>query len=314
MACVVLAVAIAVLEEISATLPGPMLAVAGGVVLGRLWGTRLRAGGRIAGTFLLRAGIVLLGVRLSLSQIQATGSEAALVILPSVAIGGLTAWFAARRIGLAPELAALLAVGTAICGNSAVAATAPLIEASEEDVAAAVATVTLYGSIALVAFPLIGAAAGLSDHTFGLWAGSAINDTSQVVASAFSFSTPAGETATVVKLTRNLFILPAVLLVPVLPAIARHRARRGSMRATVPWFVLAFLVVAASASLVSLPDALKEGAANLSKVLILAALVGIGVGAASLRMTRRFLLPVGAGLGAGVFLAVCSFLFVSIVD
>jgi uncharacterized integral membrane protein (TIGR00698 family) len=245
----------------------------------------------------------LLGARLSMDQVRAVGLDAALVIVPCLAVGAVVAWVFARRLGLPPSLSALLAVGTAICGNSAIAACAPLIRTSEDEVATAIATVTLYGSFALVAFPLIGAALGLSSHEFGLWAGAAINDTSQVVASAFSFSQSAGATATIVKLTRNLFILPAVVLLPVMPALRRAERSSSSIASAVPWFVFGFVALAAFVSLVEVPENVLEIAGTLSKVLILAALVGIGIGATSLKLDRSLAKPLLVGLGAGVIVA-----------
>ena len=301
--CIAVAALLALLEEVSPALPGPMIAIAAGVGLGRIWGRFLSTGAALAGSVLLRAGIVLLGARLSMDQVRAVGLDAALVIVPCLAVGAVVAWVFARRLGLPPSLSALLAVGTAICGNSAIAACAPLIRTSEDEVATAIATVTVYGSFALVAFPLIGAALGLSSHEFGLWAGAAINDTSQVVASAFSFSTSAGATATIVKLTRNLFILPAVVLLPAIPALQRAERSSSSIASAVPWFVFGFVALAVFVSLVELPENVLEIAGTVSKVLILAALVGIGIGATSLKLDRSLAKPLLVGLGAGVIVA-----------
>jgi uncharacterized integral membrane protein (TIGR00698 family) len=310
--CLVVAAALVSLEEVSTALPGPMIAIAIGIALGRVWGRQLAPGAEFAGSVLLRAGIVLLGARLSMDQVRAVGPDAALVIVPCVVAGGVAAWLIARRLGLSPPLSVLLAVGTAVCGNSAIAACAPLIRTTEEEVATAVATVTVYGSFALVALPLIGAALGLSSHEFGLWAGAVINDTSQVVASAFSYSPSAGATATIVKLTRNLFILVAVVAVPALPAL--RRTKRGSIVSTIPWFVLGFVALAAFVSFVEMPARLLDVAGTLSKLLIMAALVGIGVGATSLRLNRSMFKPLLTGVGAGVVVATIGLGVVALVS
>ena len=301
--CFAVAAALASLEQVGPALPGPMIAIAAGIALGRVWGRSLAPGATLAGPILLRAGIVLLGARLSMDQVRAVGLDAALVIVPCVVIGAIAAWMIARRLGLPPSLCALLAVGTAVCGNSAIAACAPLIRTNEDEVATAIATVTIYGSFALVAFPLIGAALGLSSHEFGLWAGAAINDTSQVVASAFSFSSSAGATATIVKLTRNLFILVAVVVVPALPALRRAERTTNSILQAIPWFVVGFVGLATFVSLVDVPEDIVEVAGTASKVFILAALVGIGVRATSLQLNRSLAKPLLVGLGAGVLVA-----------
>ena len=113
-------------------------------------------------------------------------------------------------MGTSARLATLIGVGTAICGNTAIIATAPVIKAEDRDVSFAVATITLFGTAAVIVFPLLGHALGMSDVLFGHWAGAAVNDTSQVTATGFSYSVEAGETATIVKLTRNTLMVPVI--------------------------------------------------------------------------------------------------------
>ena len=114
-------------------------------------------------------------------------------------------------MGMSDALGSLLGIGTAICGVSAIVATAPVIEAKEEETSLAVATITVFGLLAVLVYPVLGRLWGLSDTFFGTWAGTAVNDTSQVVATGLIYSQKAGETATVVKLTRNLFMAPVIL-------------------------------------------------------------------------------------------------------
>src|SRR5262249_52552891 len=113
----------------------------------------------------------------------------------------------------APRLALVIGVGTAICGNSAIIATAPVVEADERDVGFAVATITLFGTLAVFLYPLIGHAVGLSDVSFGVWSGVAVNDTSQAIASSAAYSVVARDIATVVKLVRNTLMAPMILVI-----------------------------------------------------------------------------------------------------
>jgi uncharacterized integral membrane protein (TIGR00698 family) len=313
-ACASVGVLLVVLEEQIAWLPAPLLALVLGLLLARALGERLGKGATFAATYLLRAGIVLLGFRLSLEQIGEVGAEALIVIVPCVLLGGVLAFALARRAGLDKRLSVLLGVGTAICGNSAIAAVAPSIDADDDEVAASITTVTVYGTIALIAFPLIAEAVGMTAKAFGVWAGTAINDTSQVVASAFTYSDSAGEMATIVKLARNLFIVPVVFGVAWWGRSIERREAGERKEAGIPWFIVMFVLAAFVASVVSLPDGFVDASSLLSKALILTALAGIGARAASLRFDRRFLVPLAVGSAAGICLAAVSLGLVSFTD
>ena len=137
---------------------------------------------------ILRLGIILLGLRLSLQDVVSTGLTSLLLILACMALALIAGAAGGRFLKIPGRLAALIGVGTAICGNTAIVAVAPVIEAQDEDISFAVATITFFGTLAVVLYPIIGVLLGLSDRTFGLWAGTAVNDTSQVVATGAAFS------------------------------------------------------------------------------------------------------------------------------
>ena len=160
----------------------------------------------------LRFGIILLGLRLSLQDVVATGLKALILVSICITVALILAYYAGRLFKVPPRLAALIGVGTAICGNTAIVATAPVLDANEEEVSFAVATITLFGLLAVLIYPIIGHALGLSDRFFGLWAGTAVNDTSQVVAVGAIFSEAALNVATIVKLTRNTLMAPLIVL------------------------------------------------------------------------------------------------------
>ena len=154
---------------------------------------------------------MLLGARLTLGQLLETGGASVVAIVVVVAVGLLLGTVLARRLGVRPPLSALITVGMAICGNSAILALAPIVRAPHRETAYAVSTITIFGLVGVLLLPVLGAALGLSDAVFGTWAGLAVNDTAQVVATGYAYSPPAGDVATVVKLTRNLAILPVLL-------------------------------------------------------------------------------------------------------
>jgi uncharacterized integral membrane protein (TIGR00698 family) len=263
---------------------------------------------------LLRLGIVLLGARLSFSDVLATGIGALLVILACMAFALAAVMFLARLAGLPPRLAALLAVGTAVCGNSAIAATAPVIEAEERDVSFAVATITLFGTLAVLLYPLLGHALGLTDAAFGHWAGVAVNDTSQVTATGFAFSAAAGEVATIVKLTRNTLMGPLIVVIGLMylrSGLARsadqvRQKSRLQWLKLVPLFVVGFVALAALNSLGLIPSPLLPPLNEASRALILVALVAVGLNTDVSRLREVGPRPLYVGFLAAAALSVVA--------
>ncbi len=279
----------------------------------------------------LRLGIILLGLRLSLQAVLKTGLSALLLVLVCMSVALSLAYLAGRLFKIPARLAALIGVGTAICGNSAIIAVAPVIEAKDEDVSFAVATITLFGTLAIVVYPLVGHALGLSDGAFGMWAGSAVNDTSQVVAAGAAFSEAARDVATVVKLTRNTLMAPLIVLIGFVYARAGQRqltgkaadATRLTIGKLIPWFVLGFLGMTLlrtlGIALGVLPQSTSNPPANLkaasdvlvwldevAKFCILMALSGIGLGTKIEEMRKTGLRPFVVGLCVAGVLAVLS--------
>jgi uncharacterized integral membrane protein (TIGR00698 family) len=225
-------------------------------------------------------------------QLVATGASSIVAIVVTVMSALLLGAWLARRLGLVPPLSVLITVGMAICGNSAILALSPIIRAHHRETAYAVSTITIFGLIGVLLLPIAGHLLALSHATFGTWAGLAVNDTAQVVATGYAYSPPAGDVATVVKLTRNLAILPVLLgatwwvhrqaAMPTdgPPAATSPIAMVGR---AVPWFVVGFVVVAALRSL-GLLDArlptgatLADAASLLATLCILVALAGVGL-------------------------------------
>ena len=252
-------------------------------------------GARVAGRQLLRIGVALLGARLTLGAVLDGGAAAVVGAAVIVVTGLLAGAWLARRVGLPTGLGWLIAAGMAICGNSAILALAPVIRAEGRETTYAVSTITLFGLIGVLALPVAGRALGLDDGTFGMWAGLSVNDTAQVVATGYTYSAPAGDVATIVKLTRNLAIAPLLLGAALLvPGAARTSTRLAVVRA-VPWFVVGFVVLAGLRSLGVLDVAMPWGGTLADALtvaagwLILVALAGVGA-SADLRAT------VGIGL------------------
>ena len=285
------------------------VALALGLVAGSAAPVRavLLAGAAPAARYALRIGITLLGARLTLGQLIETGGASVVAIVVVVGVGLLLGTMLARRFGVRSPLSALITVGMAICGNSAILALAPIVRAPHRETAYAVSTITIFGLVGVLLLPLLGAALGLSDAVFGTWAGLAVNDTAQVVATGYAYSPAAGDVATVVKLTRNLAILPVLLGATWLTVRAARDAGAGAegvvagssiglVARAVPWFVIGFVVFASLRTAGLLDGTLPTGGtvADLcsvaAAVLILVALAGVGIST-----DIRAMIGVGAG-------------------
>lgn len=289
----------AVVVALVATAVGRALPVVGapvsGVVLGILVGvvlrrrlhptavTRLSPGLRLASKLVLQLAVVLLGARLSLAEVARVGWDSLPVMLGTVVACLAAAAVLGRALGIDRELVALLGTGTAICGASAIAAVTPVLRATPTNVAYALSTVFAFNVAAVVVFPPLGHALGMSQEAFGLFAGTAVNDTSSVVAAAATFGPVAADQAVVVKLVRTLMIIPIVIGLAMLVA-RRDRAASGTatdgrpaVLRLVPWFLVGFLALAAVNSMGLIPGSWHAPLATAATFLITVALAAIGL-------------------------------------
>ncbi len=212
LALAVAAVATAVGEYVplaGSAVPGAVIGAA--IAIAVKPGARLAPGLKWASTFVLQCSVVLLGAQLSIGEAARVGVSSLPVMLGTLAICLGAAWLYGRLLGVPGDLRTLIGVGTGICGGSAIAAVSPVIEAASTDVAYAISTIFLFNIAAVLAFPLLGHALGMSQQSFGLFAGTAVNDTSSVVATATTYGAGATSHAVVVKLVRTLMIIPICL-------------------------------------------------------------------------------------------------------
>lgn len=253
--------------------------------------TYFQAGVKLGLKKILKIAIILLGAGITFQEILAVGGRGLFVIITLILFVFLTTFLLGRLFRISLTRLLLIAVGVSICGNTAIAATAPLVEAEEDEIAMAVGIVTLFGVLSVLIYPFVGHFLELSDQIFGVWAGTAINDTSQVVAAGFIYSDEAGRVATTIKLTRNVMIVPVVLAVGYLYARSQEQQSEQplSIRSIFPTFVLGFLALAALNSIGLFSDSLSAFLVDLSKFLILLALSGIG-----LSVDLRRLLKIGS--------------------
>jgi uncharacterized integral membrane protein (TIGR00698 family) len=289
-----------------------LVAVLLGIVIANVWPLpkETSTGLRFAVQRVLRLGIILIGARLDLGQVVAIGGRALGLVVVCMAVAFAFATLVGRRLGLPPRLAVLIGVGTAVCGNSAIIATAPVIKAEEREVTFAVATITLFGTLAVFAYPLIGRALGLADPVFGVWSGVAVNDTSQVLAASAAYSSAARDVATVVKLVRNALMAPLILLIAwwgsrSAATVGGDAARKGALKAF-PLFVLGFLAMSVLRTTGIIDRAMAARIDLVATVCILIALAAVGLSTKLSQMRSVGATPFYLGFGTAVLLACLS--------
>ena len=258
---------------------------------------------------LLRVGIILLGFQLTITEVIEVGSRGILIIAATlVTTFAFTLWMG-KLLGIDRKLAQLIAAGTSICGASAVIAANTVTNAHDEDVAYAVACVTVFGSVAMFTYPLLPELLHLDPHAFGLWTGASVHEIAQVVAAAFQDGKAAGEYGTVAKLSRVMLLAPTVIALGLMTA--RNTAKQDQnvlaspSRPPMPWFVLSFVALVGLNSLITIPAADKIWIAAATTFLLSVALAAMGLETDIRKLTARGVRP--ALLGALAFLFIAGF-------
>lgn len=261
---------------------------------------------------ILQWAIIVLGGGLSLRQVWATGISSFSVMIFTLSAAFLAAYGFGKLMNIPYKLKTLIGVGTAICGGSAIAAVSPIIEADETEIAYSISTIFLFNVIAVLIFPALGHLFGFTDKAFGLWAGTAINDTSSVVAAGYSFSNSAGAYATIVKLTRTTMIIPISLIFALITArkkraLAAHDAKLNySLKRIFPWFIIGFLAASLLNTMGLFTGQILSLINAAGKFMIVMALCAIGLNADFRKMKKSGLKPILLGLIVWFTVAVVS--------
>lgn len=256
--------------------------------------------------------IIVLGAGLSLNQVWKTGINSFSVMIFTLSAAFIAAYGMGKLMGISSRLKALIGVGTAICGGSAIAAISPIIEADEMEIAYSISTIFLFNIIAVLIFPPLGHLLGFSDKAFGLWAGTAINDTSSVVAAGYAFSNAAGAYATIVKLTRTTMIIPISLVFSIAASIQKKKEANQngkvnySFKKIFPWFILWFLIASLLNTLGLFKDAAVSYINILGKFMIVMALSAVGLSADFKKMLKSGIRPLLLGLIVWFTVAIVS--------
>ena len=263
----------------------------------------LKPGIRFTSKKILKFAIILLGASLNVQTVLTVGKLSLSVMCFTLltCFGG--GYFIGKMFGLNWKLSNLISAGTGICGGSAIAAIAPVIDAEDKDIAYAMSATFLFDMAMIVLFPIMGRYLGLSDMAYGLWAGTAVNDTSSVVAAGYAFSEAAGDFATMVKLARTLSIIPTVVIFALINIRLKQKSagRAGLHKETVgekvnfmtlfPWFILWFVMLSVVNSFGVIPAAVSASAKDISKFLMVAALAAIGLNTSYKEMKKSGIAP-----------------------
>lgn len=276
----------------------------------------LGAGTSFTAKKVLRLSIILMGLTLSFSQVFSVGKYSIFVMCFTLvaAFGG--GYLLGRVLKIDWKLSSLISAGTGICGGSAIAAISPVIEARDEDVAYAISATFLFDVLMVILFPIAGRYFGMSDMGYGLWAGTAVNDTSSVVAAGYAFSDAAGAYSLIVKLTRTLSIIPTVLVFSLInsriervknESAGRKKIGITQIQSMIPYFILIFLGMVLLKSTGIVPEAVSSLAARLSKFMMVMSLGAIGLNTNFGKMAKAGPAPMLHGFIISALVVVVSF-------
>lgn len=326
--CAVLALPCWFLGKMFPVVGGPVFGILLGMVIALGWKNRDKTKTGIAFTSkkILQYAVILLGFGLNLAQIAQVGAQSLPIIVSTIATALVVAFVMSKVMGVPGKIATLVGVGSSICGGSAIAATAPVIKAEDEDVAQAISVIFLFNVIAALVFPTLGSMLGLSNEGFGIFAGTAVNDTSSVTAAAAAWDgmhpgANALDQATIVKLTRTLAIIP-ITLVLALWGMRKERKQALSQEGTgglgnfslkraFPMFILWFLVasvVTTVCALAGVDVAVFAPLKELSKYFIIMAMLAIGLNTNLVKLVKSGGKPIALGFVCWICIAGMSLL------
>lgn len=318
--CLIIAIPATLLSKQIEVVGGPVFAILFGMVLALVFPRKRReqlaAGVTYTSKKVLQYAVILLGFGMNLSQILSKSAQSLPIIVATISTSLVIAFVLCRVMNVPGKIATLVGVGSSICGGSAIAATAPVIDADDREIAQAISVIFLFNVIAALVFPTLGGMLGLTNEGFGLFAGTAINDTSSVTAAASAWDSmhPGAnvlESATVVKLTRTLAIIPITL---VLACWQMHLARKAggdakstfSLKRAFPMFVLFFVLASVITTVLQLPASITAPIKELSKFFIVMAMAAIGFNTDIVELVKKGGKPIALGFCCWIGIACMS--------
>lgn len=259
---------------------------------------------------MLKLAIVFLGVSLSLTDILIIGQKALWIIFLSVSIGILVTYFVGKLMGIDKRLSLLIGIGTSICGATAISCVKGIVGSKDNETAYALTTIVFFNLIAFVTYPIIGHLIPLSEVSFGIWAGTAVHDTSSAVAVGYAYGEKAGEVATTVKLARTLFLIPLMFCLPFILKNNEGTTNKSDYKKAIPWFVLLFLGVSLLHTFELIPVVFETYMKSSSKYIIIMVMAAVGLQVKIKDIIQLGFKPLLTGLIASLTCAVISLFFI----
>ena len=314
--CLVIAVPSWFLGKLMPIVGGPVFAILIGMVITLFFKEKGGFGPGIQFTSkkILQYAVILLGFGMNLSSIMRTGAQSLPIIVATISTSLVLSFVLYKALKMPSKISTLIGVGSSICGGSAIAATAPVIGADDEEIAQSISVIFLFNILAALIFPTLGSLLGLSNEGFGLFAGTAVNDTSSVTAAAAAWDGIHGsntlDAATIVKLTRTLAIIPITLVL----AFVRTRKEKNtggakvSLKGIFPFFILFFVLASVITTVFNPPEVFVSITKNLSKFFIIMAMGAIGLNTDIVKLVKTGGKPIFMGLCCWVGIACVSLL------
>lgn len=315
--CFVLALPAWFLGKKFEVIGGPVFAILIGMIIALFWKDQgpAKAGITYTSKKILQLAVILLGFGMNLSSVLKVGGQSLPLIISTIVTSLITAFLLYKILHMDSNISILIGVGSSICGGSAIAATAPVIGADDEEIAQAISVIFLFNVIAALIFPTLGGILNLSNNGFGLFAGTAVNDTSSVTAAATAWDGmhPGAntlDTAAIVKMTRTLAIIPITLTLALLRTQKIGQASESmtdvDLKKIFPWFVLLFLLASIITTLVPIPTAITGFLKDASKFFIVMAMAAIGLNTDIIKLIKTG--------GKPIFMGFCCWIAITCVS
>jgi len=312
--CVLIALPSWFLGKVFPVVGGPVFGILFGMIIAGLWkiNDNYQAGITFTSKNILQYAVILLGFSMNLSSIMKTGQQSLPIIISTIAISLIVAFLLFKAIKMSPNISILIGVGSSICGGSAIAATSPIIDAKNEEIATSISVIFLFNVIAALIFPSLGSLLGLSNEGFGLFAGTAVNDTSSVTAAAAAWDgihqSNTLEIATIVKLTRTLAIIPITLGLAIYRSNSKNLSsgHKFNLINTFPMFILFFFLASILTTVFSVPVNITHILKDLSKYFIIMAMSAIGLNTKFIKLIKTGVKPIFVGFCCWGAIAIVS--------
>lgn len=281
---------------------GPVFAILLGMTITLLFKDKsnFQSGITFTSKKILQYAVILLGFGMNLGDILNKGSQSLPIIISTISTSLIISFILYKLLKMPAKISTLVGVGSSICGGSAIAATAPVIEANDEEIAQSISVIFLFNILAALIFPTLGGMLGLSNEGFGIFAGSAVNDTSSVTATATAWDGIHGSTtlndATIVKLTRTLAIIPITVILAIYRSKkAKNTNTKISLKSAFPFFIIFFVLASVITTVFSLPISVTGPLKELSKFFIIMAMSAIGLNTNIIKLIKTGVKPIFMG-------------------